>query len=505
MSGLSITAEGLFSVTYSSTKLGDIATGFTLNMVGEPGSLSGKTTVKVSNGETSAVWGSTNGVTLREGSSISRTHEGDSSTVMDPIYDVFQKAIIIDSNRSELAKQAKSLGNIVVIQAVDFIEILNNKLGRGKIQDFIDEVIQPPAGVTIDASRASKSPLVNALIHRKDAGTPGSRIATTIASVGSNFKNTFYTVGDIFLQYLAPLGLELYWDGDGKYYLEPPRLSQNNPKEVATIDKNDIITLNLSTDPYSAPDIVIPTMAFDSSLSGVAANSFVIESLKAGILKEGGLGGKNFKVSTYETPQYLFDVMNVAMNDMKDFAINDYTGGSMPLASKRISGAVAQYYGAHARKSTLYTKTSGECVCTLMPDIIKAYSWYKINGKMVFVSDIRHVISRSNAVTVLTIAGTLDTGLNTDDLVGYSESEIPKNEEKMRKELRKKSDAKNKEIGVISKKGSSILMIDKDKANKDDMEKIFGDHNKYAKVIKGTVIEDIVDFGPSEEGVIKYV
>jgi len=89
-----ITAEGAFSVSYRSTNLGSLATGFNLTVSGPEkviASIRAKRKITVSNGDTTAEFGASKGVVLMDGKKESRLFKGSSVVIVDPIYDLFQK------------------------------------------------------------------------------------------------------------------------------------------------------------------------------------------------------------------------------------------------------------------------------------------------------------------------------------------------------------------------------------------------------------------------------
>jgi hypothetical protein len=138
-----ISAEGLFTVNYSSSRLGNVATGFSLSMVGKEGTLGDRMTVEVSNGlGGSAIFGSKYGVTLTTGKSLSRSYRGDMKVVVDPGYDMFGKLIIIHEKEGDFVKATKDrdLGSIRVLSNATAKRLLFGNLMSGDMAGFIDGI-----------------------------------------------------------------------------------------------------------------------------------------------------------------------------------------------------------------------------------------------------------------------------------------------------------------------------------------------------------------------------
>lgn len=493
---MTITAEGLFSVSYTSTRMGNIATGFNMSISGPSGSIDGKKTVKVSNGEQSGTWGTDSGVVLSKGNRVSRNYEGDSSVVVDPIYDLFQKLVFFKQmDEGSFSDKVKGSGNFVSLTVHEVEVALREKLGAGDIKGFLEMAIQPPGHINISYDKIGDSPVIQAL---KGNTSYGKITENTInASMRMFSAGTMMSVGDIFTRFIAPLGLELYWESSGHYSLEPPRLSMNNPSPVMSISRKDIIDLRITTDPYNAPDIVIPSMVLGGSIGIMAHEQFVIASLEGGVL--GKMGGKNLRVSTYDIPDFLSDPVMDAVKGIEKNCIDNYSGGVVKQASEDTAIRIARFYGAHSRKSSLYSMKSGECTMVLRPDIVKAYNWYTIDGQLCFVSDIRHQISRGSAMTILTIAGINDEKMSTSGLVGMSPSKVPEIEDKMIDQLNDKANSETNTNTESIKKGQKKTESKAKKRTPKDMNKIFGDYEANQSELEGTSMEKATNFEPGDE------
>ena len=490
-----ITAEGLFTVSYGSTRLGNIATGFNMTLTGPPGSVSGKTTVSISNGKDTEIWGSKNGIVLSVGDSMSRTSEGQSTVVTDPIFDFFQKIVYFQNASTTYAEKIKSSGALIILDSNAVETALYETLGAGKIKEFIDMVISPPSHIKINYSKTANSPLVKAL----QGGSTVSGILQddSVFAASKTFINGQYmSVGDIFNQFICPLGLELYWEKDGDYSLEPPRLTVDNPVSIKSIGLDEIVSLRINTDPYNAPDVIIPNMVHQESLGVMSGDDFILRSLSAGVLKD--IGGKNVKVSTYDIPSFLVSTVKEATR-VHELSFNSYEGGSPYQSSDEAASKIAAFFGAHARKSSLYAQKTGECVMSLSPAIVRAYNWYKIAGTLCFVSEIRHEISRGSAVTILTVAGVHDKSILTNDLVSNVKSSLPARERKFVDKLKKEAEDETKKTTKKIKSGIKVTQIKPGLIKKKDMSNIFSDTDENTSVVRGTAVEGAVNFDPGDE------
>ncbi len=385
MAANTVTAEGMFSVSYTTTRTGNFATGFSLTISGPPGSVKGKTTVKVSNGTKSGTFGSENGVVLAQGKRISRNYEGESTVVVDPVYEIFQKLIFMQVAKSSFTDAVSSAGGFITLAPQDVSELIHVKLASGDIAGFLNGVLGKDTMKLIDTTRSKKSPIIEALGSSTEIGGLKN---STIHSVLNSFTSVKkLTVGEVFTQFIFPLGLELYWDNKfQKYFLEPPRMTVDNPEPKMSIDRKDIIDLRMNTDPYNAPDVVIPTVVFQSTLGSIDATRFAEAALAGGVLKD--IGSKNLRVSTYEMPPFLFSPAKIAVEATKTLCIDNYEGGLPEQSNKSAGQRIASFFGAHARKSSLYRQKTGECTMMFRPDIVDGYSWYTIDGQLCFVSDV---------------------------------------------------------------------------------------------------------------------
>lgn len=492
-----IEAEGLFSISYTSTKLGNLATGFSMILSGPKGSLSNKKIVKVSTGDDTGQWGSDSGVILSEGRRISRSYEGDSVVVVDPMYQLFQKLVFFhtEGNLSFL-KAAKGAGSFISLTSPEANEAIYKHLATGDIEKFIEVTTEASKSVNIDYSKVGESPIINALSGNTAFNIRGNTINAASKALSDGM---IMSVGDIFSKFVSPLGLELYWNGKDGYSLEPPRLSANDTSPVATITRDDIVELRMNTDPYNVPDVVIPTSVYRKSLGQGNYDLFISKSLEAGVLA--GLGSKNLKVSTFDMPNFLISPVAAAVRSTESISYDSYESG-MPVigGTQETADDIARFYGSHARKSGLYAQKTGECIMMLKPSITHAYSWYIIDGMKCFVSDIRHELTRSSAVTILTIAGVDDPTIKTSSSSGGgSAGSDVAIEESFIADLRSASaDETNATLRKVQK-GENNTGNGSGKRTEKDMANTFSDPNDDDDSIKDTPISEITAFSAGGE------
>ena len=483
-----VKADGLYSVAYNTTRLGNVATGFNLTMTGAPGTMNNKKTVNASFGSYRGEFGSKDGIVLSTAKRFSRTYKGETVVVVDPIFELFQKLIVVEHSENSFTAAARvsGVGNLVVLQKDELSQSFYKDLGNGDVKSFVNRIIEP-GNIDIKYDKADKSPIINALRGLGAEGNPSMDVAREFSMLGKMF-----TVGDIFTQFLAPLGLELYWVKDKTYSLEPPRLSQANPKpNEIVIKKEDIIDMHIRSDPFNAPDIIIPTFTLPDTLGSLGGNLMATKALTSGII--GKQGGKNLKVSTYDVPSFILNPFKMAFESAAG-AQGFYEGGMPSGAGETAKKTLAKIFGSHARKSSLYKLSNGDCVLTFRPDITEPYSWYTIDDELCFVSDIRHDINRSSAVTVLTIAGIYEPDNVTEEDVGEAESDLPEIELRQRSKLQDAASAKTVKIKQDVKEGSKEKIKEPFRTTREEMALVFGDPEKSEEEIDSCIVAQAVTF-----------
>jgi hypothetical protein len=405
MSGMigHISAEGLFTVNYSSSRLGNVATGFSLSMVGKEGTLGDRMTVEVSNGlGGSAIFGSKYGVTLTTGKSLSRSYRGDMKVVVDPGYDMFGKLIIIHEKEGDFVKATKDrdLGSIRVLSNATAKRLLFGNLMSGDMAGFIDGIIGKLENIVLDTSKANESPIIKALTE--------SNLIRKINNSNAideflSFRKVF-SIGDFFSSLVAPFGLEVYWVSDNIYSVEPARLAAGPGDNVIHVPEDIIEELNISSDIYNAPDIIVPSFARNEMLGALGLDVAAKTALLTGFTNTVGSSGNRLKISTYDIPSFLMDPVETAMSSV-DFKNAGYGGNASRHTTDKALRTVASFFSSYAKKSTLYRLKTGSCTLEFSPQFTQGFSWYEIAGEKVFVSDIHHTITRGSASTTLNIAG----------------------------------------------------------------------------------------------------
>jgi hypothetical protein len=90
---------------------------------------------------------------------------------------------------------------------------------------------------------------------------------------------------------------------------------------------------------------------------------------------------------------------------------------------------------------------------------VDGYAWYMIDGIKCFVSDIKHTISRGNAMTSLTIAGVYDNSINTNKMVSTAKSTVPNQEKSFRQDLDGKAKGDTSQIKRDTEIGENPIEI----------------------------------------------
>lgn len=501
-------APGINSITYETTRFGNIATGFNLTIEDQVNvSHDGEVSITIeSNGETKEhKLGTKEGIVISDGIVDSRTSEGRTTVVVDPIMDLFKKAIIVtlsDSYLEQVINEAGRSGDnsFAVIMSQPDVLIANNKLKSGDVAGYIDDMFGLSGGVgskvTILTDKVSESPIVSSL--QTISSTVDTNSATgSFFIAGSNFERQgVYSVEDIFNDTLAPLGLELYWVNGSTYSLEPPRLSNTNSEVIGEeISKSEIISMNTITDPYNIPDIMIPDVYMPQIVGTGAASITSSEAIRSGVVSRLD-SNKVMKIKTFKIPSFLINPISTAMR--ASAGAKDSLSQIPNLADEEATNNMITFFGSHARKTQMYGLTRGSCTLSLRPDITVPYSWYKIAGLEVFVSNIRHTVTRKRAITTLTIAGTRDVSKEIDDSgASFDPGEIMSSQESFIAEMNRSAlnsieectenlSTILKEIESSGKSDSkSFYSAYSPDMSKDEVANVFGDEQEYNDIIEG--------------------
>lgn len=512
MSIVTYLAEGVISASYETSRMGSIATGFNLTITDSLDiTHDGELEVGI-DGETKETYklGSKKGIILSDGVMLSRTQEGRTTVIVDPIMDLFKKAIVVNNSTTYLEEavggENVSSDFMVSLTPADVIQA-NTKLRNGDILGFIDIMFGlkngEGNGVIIKTDKSTDSPIVRDLKSISELSSSGGSTKGSFFTNNAIYQRTgLYTVETIYQQTLAPLGLEIYWNGDNKYSLEPPRLTNSEAKSSSVyISNNDIIEINTITDPYNVPDLIIPS-TYMPDIVGASGHSVVMQNaIKEGVLSK--LNGKrSMKLQTYEIPNFLLDTFRIAMITGKNAIDKTYA----PLRNLTDDEAIkytSTFFGSSARKSRLYKLTRGGCKLTFRPDITIPFMWYTIDGEEYFVTGIRHSISRSSSSTFLTIGGKRNTSIETDSPTPKEDTTVKGIEEKFFDKIVKSTDEKVKTINSyseliekrIEKSGGEIhsyLDYSGGDISSDDFLKIFGDKDEMQKLV-----DEVADVHPT--------
>jgi len=448
-------AEGVASVHFETSRTGTIATGFNLT-ISDTADIEHDGEIEVGiEGDGSGVYtlGSKFGIILSDGVSRTRTHTGRTTVIVDPIMDLFKKAIIVrpgtDGNYlGDALGDSEGDKDFVVTLSSGDVMTANISLREGKVEKFIDIMFGMSRGrskdIVILTDKVKDSPIIKNL---SDIGASATSKDNGSFFTAKSFYSQagIYTVESIFHQTLGPLGLELYWVKDNIYSLEPPRLTNPNAKnEPITILDSDIISIDSVSDPYNVPDLILPTITMPDIIATGGVDSIAALSLQMGVLSDMS-GKRSMKIQTYEIPNILVDPVKIAMIGAR--VAKDKSAGAIPtLTSEEAIANWSTFFGSNARKSKLYKLSRGGCRLIFRPDITVPFSWYSIDGEDCFVTNIKHSITRSNAETQLTIAGKRNPDIILNDATPKIDEKIKEIEEKYIKTVIKKTEVHEEKV-----------------------------------------------------------
>lgn len=494
--------DNIASVTFKAGRDNGIASGYNLKVVFDHVTSTAVKTVDVEVlGKNSGTFtfGSEKGISLSMGRSMTRTSQGSTSTSVDPIVDLFKKSVIMTQTRSSLYEYVEKAGdsknkNKIVFVSSSQLQLANAYLSAGNIQGYCTIMMgltdSSANNVHLDFSKAEESPIIANL---KESGTikwssgDTNNRSSLFHLSGGIASGTIMTVEDIFRKILAPLGLELYWIRDNMYSLEPPRIANDNSETVVTIRKEDIISLDTESNPYSTPSLIIP-VELEDDIIGKASTIGLQYIVDVGILNGDDESTRSLKIETYNIPSFLVNPLKNAITSTS-IARNKSIGAIAEMTTSEATGKYELFYGDFARKTSLYERSNGSCMVVFNPSLTIPYAWYNINGIEAFVTSVIHTITRSKATTLLTIAAMRDTSTG--------ESAKPKPNANRSKEAKESEDKVVKEIAdasalmdrdyvrTIDQKVQQMFYVHKDKKethhdvsgdtlSADEVDKIFG-------------------------------
>ena len=500
-------ASGVFTATYATSRVSGMATGFNLTVSdtidSEP---TGELVVGISeNGLKEYTLGSKSGIVLSDGVVKSRTHEGKTVVIVDPILDLFKKAVVVGNANSYLEKQiglspnAESSDFVVLLSNADVIAA-NFELSKGNVGGFMDKMFGLNNGegnnVKIRYDKVEESPVVSQLSKLKTGGGASSQNRGSFFTNDAFFnRNGLYTVESIFQSTVLQLGLELYWVRDNIYSLEPPRLTNPNAEaEPQQIDWTDIVEINTVSDPYNIPDIIIPSTFMPDIIGTSGVSSAAHTAVAGGVLSKMD-GKRSMKIVTYEIPNFLLNPIQIAMNTASS-AVDSVYGPLKKLTDKDAIKYATTFYGSHARRSKEFMLNRGTCDLIFRPDITVPYSWYSINGTEMFVTSITHTISRNSATTRLVVVGKRNKDTETEDsstpldpsLILEKEKEtLDKADEKISTAVREINTKVKEVIDKVERRASgdmtSFLDFHGQNLSKDEVALMFGDDEEVSRVL----------------------
>ena len=444
-----ITAESVLSVQYATTRIGEVGTGFTMSIVVDSDSKKEDGVIKITDEKGEYIWGTDKGIVVSNGITISRTAEGRTIDVTDRLSDFLSRPVVVTSNTDGtiLTNASPTISadrkRLSITTRAD-VKNAVIALSEGNIPQFMEYMFgsQDLWNIKINFDKIENSPLIKVL---KESGTKGGRGKyKNILSLEADFvPQGVYSVGDFFRTIISAMGLELHWVKDDLYSLEPPRMvSDKSVKEIIKeIGREDIISLSILTDQYDIPDVIIPSMYLVDSLGSVGSSVAAGRAVSNGVIK--GLKDRperSFRFTTYPVPNFLQSLVD--LTEKVEEENRDAPIGTPKIISQEHTASITEIFSSHARKSKLYTRSKGSCTLKFSPDILTPFSWYKIDGNTVFVTEIRHSLSRTSATTQLTIGGVYDESFNTENILTGYKDDIYKSIEKKGKEIAKESKEK---------------------------------------------------------------
>ncbi|MDF1879612.1 hypothetical protein JHD46_08180 [Sulfurimonas sp. SAG-AH-194-C20] len=467
----------------------------------------------------SYVFGSEKGISLEGGMSFTSTSYGESSTSIDPIIDLLKKTVIVSDTTSSLYVHLNKGGlankDSIVFVTISQLTDANLKLSKGDISGYCSIMMGLSSNsgnnVKIDFSNVDSSPIIKNLMEsgRVKYGSGDEIEENSLFHVRGGIEiDVMQTVEDIFEKILVPLGLELYWTGDNIYSLESPRFANDNSSSIATISNEDIVSLDISSNPYDTPSLLLP-MELENEIIGVPSSVGMANVVSSGILPSDSKKGRSIKIETYNIPSFLINPLKNASFSASN-AANKSHGSIATMTTDSVADKFEAFYGSFARKTSLYQRNSGSCILALNPKLVIPYAWYNINGEDMFVSSIMHDITRTKSSTILTILG-IRRGANSDIVVEDTKvKEAKTSEDKVVDEIVKK--AKLTDSQYVSSIKASLLeitssSITKKKSHhelhganisKKEMNAIFGDDKEEENIKAVSEIHTLIEAASKE-------
>ena len=386
--------EDFYMISYQTTYLGQIGTGFSLSVTKKKIHKDGIIEFKYDN--KNYVLGSDKAIVSGYGQSLSRMSYSTVNNFIDPLSLELQKAVIISSLEEDNSQlnEVVDMNKLVYFDTNQLMSMLQ-KIQNGDLSELIKELFSDNL-VQIELTKIKKSPIIQSLSNTKanndiNAGQMKNLFYSQI--VDNLIKPGIFNVGSILTQILPMFNLELYHKKDNIYSLEPPRylFFDDDTKSDIKIELKDVISVNLQKPITSIANVMIPSMDFQNiALHGVANECALHFASKLIKKLQKFIKLPIIKIQTYELPNILIPV---SIKEDKDTLFD---------ATTQYLSKIWVYYSSFIFQSVFGRLDTGSINLTFRPDIIEPYKWYKIDEEWLFVTGIRHDVSRGNLNTSLT-------------------------------------------------------------------------------------------------------
>lgn len=408
-----------FRVSFATKRLGTICSGYTLTIASKKGdSFTLPEDFK-------------NSIYVGKGIESNRNYVAETHTYSDPIYKILNNVfyLSLDKTHNKFPKSRTAF------TPEDLEEIFRVALFEKDAEKFLSFFVPRDKGVNLSVkgkNLLSASPMTQKL---RNASANQARGMFQMGQVVSAL--------DILNTYLPVMGLELYWNGQNNYSVEPPRILDSS--EVAGVVKeDDILEMSIGEDLFNAPDLVIPRF---NSVDGLLKGQLDIVMAQVINNVKDCRGSELFKVSTFDIPPFLIRPFTIGYKQF--LATADKTTGVLKYSDAELAKDIVNFYTRLGQASAMYQIQSGSITAVFQDRHFIAPAWYKIGGQKYFVSEIRHDLTRAREVTIFTIVGT-DKSLKPVDCSSM-DIEIPDNDEAFEKNIQKVEEHDKKAIEARKK------------------------------------------------------
>ena len=371
-------ANSNYSESFSTTKLGTIATGYRLS-------------ITTGGDEPSNV--PTDAVLVSKGKTSRRDFEGTTYNYSDPLFDALNKMTLMMGHEGLSPEGIGKSGNSVnVLNPMQATEIMI-AFASGDLESFLTYFLADgKISLNIIPSRTMKS------LKSNKTGDIYSGSLNQASQIFVNGK--FFTAQLIVSTFLPIMGVEMYWMGGNKFDIKEPTIMHPEDVLSVVVPDKDILDMTVGTDVYNMPDIIFPNFPNFSGIEKAGWDHTLASAI--GDLNSNS-GSANLKIATYDVPSPVAQAFS--MGHLIAAATKDETTGIVKNDNKTTQSILASFYANLAMSSNMYNMDSGSITLEYSPQIVIPAHWYNVGGKKVFVSDIRHEVTRFRKVTILTIAG----------------------------------------------------------------------------------------------------